>query len=217
MFDLNSCALQHPRAPLSIATDSMALAGFSGTSYRPTSTFVMASMTPDFSRYRWNSSFLGSPPLCAHGTHQRTTRRDERSGKEADGSRARATRSDSSGRAPFVATSTRIMLHQRSNPQRTTPANSRSMSGEKARDRRAMDRPAGSVSQPDMRAPPRPSVRLIRRANHHRSVCTHVARGVGIPRRAHSSQRRLANEKDDCSSKRIERTKTTAAGRLPLS
>ena len=70
------------RGPLSIATDSMALAGFSGTSYSPTSTLVIASMTPDFSRYRWNSSFLGSPPLCEHGANKQ--RHDDRAVRKRD-------------------------------------------------------------------------------------------------------------------------------------
>ena len=39
---------------------SMALAGLSGSSYRPTRTLVSWSMTPDFSRYLRNSSFFDS-------------------------------------------------------------------------------------------------------------------------------------------------------------
>ena len=39
---------------------SIALEGFSGSSYSPTSTLVSASITPDRSRYFLNSSFLAS-------------------------------------------------------------------------------------------------------------------------------------------------------------
>jgi hypothetical protein len=47
-------------------THSIALAGFSGSSYRPTRTFVSASITPERSKYCRNSSFFFSG-LCHDG------------------------------------------------------------------------------------------------------------------------------------------------------